>query len=47
MMQGKIVAAVSYEGSVYIFTEHGYVYEMCRDHNNLMVFRLVHRMIEQ
>lgn len=30
-MEGKVVATVYYEGSVFIFTEYGYVFEMVRD----------------
>lgn len=46
-MQGKIVAAVQFEDAVFIFTEHGFVYEMYRDRSSGQVqFRLVHRMSE-
>lgn len=46
-MQGRIVSTVYFEGIVYIFTEHGFVYEMRRDRSNDTVeFRLIHRMTE-
>lgn len=46
-MQGRIVSTVYFEGVVYIFTEHGFVYEMRRDSSKGSVeFRLVHRMTE-
>lgn len=46
-MQGKIVSAVYYEGTVLIFTEFGYVYEMYKSANGIFQFRLIHRMLEQ
>lgn len=46
-MQGKIVAAVQFEDTVIIFTEHGFVYEMRRDRlSGEVQFRLLHRMTE-
>lgn len=46
-MSGRIVAAVTFENSVYIFTEWGHVYEMYRDQiTNAVRFRLIHRIPE-